>query len=42
MTLSIVTNLYHDEFASDDGAAYTYDYIPPQCIKVYDSFKIEK
>lgn len=32
-------NLYHDDFASDDGAVYTYDYIPPQCLKVYDTFE---
>lgn len=29
-----------NNFASDDGAVYTYDYIPPQCIKVYDTFEI--
>lgn len=33
-------NIYHDDFTSDDGAVYTYDYIPPQCIKVYDTFTI--
>ncbi len=33
-------NIYHDDFTSDDGAVYTYDYIPPQCIKVYDTFEI--
>ena len=33
-------NVYHDDFTSDDGAVYTYDYIPPQCIKVYDTFEI--
>lgn len=33
-------NIYHDDFTSDDGAVYTYDYIPPQCIKVYDRFEI--
>lgn len=33
-------NIYHDDFTSDEGAVYTYDYIPPQCIKVYDTFEI--
>ena len=33
-------NIYHDDFTSDDGAVYTYDYIPPQCIKVYETFEI--
>lgn len=33
-------NIYHDDFTDDDGAVYTYDYIPPQCIKVYDTFEI--
>ena len=33
-------NIYHDDFTSDDGAVYTYDYIPPQCISVYDTFEI--
>lgn len=33
-------NIYHDDLTSDDGAVYTYDYIPPQCIKVYDTFEI--
>ena len=32
--------LYHDDFTSDDGAVYTYDYIPPQCMKVYDTFEV--
>lgn len=34
-------NIYHDDFTNDEGAVYTYDYIPPQCIKVYDTFEIE-
>ena len=25
-------NIYHDDFTYDDGAVYTYDYIPPKCI----------
>lgn len=33
-------NIYHDDFTFDDGAVYTYDYIPPQCIKVYDTLEI--
>lgn len=33
-------NIYHDDFTNDEGAVYTYDYIPPQCIKVYDTFEI--
>ena len=33
-------NIYHDDFTDDEGAVYTYDYIPPQCIKVYDTFEI--
>lgn len=33
-------NIYHDDFTSDEGAVYTYDYIPPQCIKVYETFKV--
>ena len=28
--------LYHDDFTSDEGAVYTYDYIPPKCIKLFD------
>ena len=32
-------NIYHDDFTYDDGAVYTCDYIPPQCIKVYDTFE---
>lgn len=34
-------NIYHDDFTDDDGAVYTYDYIPPQCIKVYETFEID-
>lgn len=33
-------NIYHDDFTSDEGAVYTYDYIPPQCIEVYEEFEI--
>lgn len=33
-------NIYHDDFTDGNGAVYTYDYIPPQCIKVYDTFEI--
>lgn len=28
--------IYHDDFTSDEGAVYTYDYIPPKCIKLFD------
>lgn len=35
-------NIYHDDFTADEGAVYTYDYIPPQCIKVYDNFIVDK
>lgn len=34
-------NIYHDDFASDDGAVYTYDYIPPKCLSVYEEFEID-
>lgn len=30
--------IYHDDMSSDDGAVYTYDYIPPSCIKVYQTY----
>lgn len=30
-------NLYHDDFA-DDCAVYTYNYIPPSCISIYDKY----
>ena len=33
-------NIYHDDFSENDGAVYTYDYIPPECIKVYKTFNI--
>lgn len=33
-------NIYHDDFTNSDGAVYTYDYIPPQCIKVYNTISI--
>lgn len=32
-------NIYHDDFADDD-AVYTYDYIPPQCIKIFDTIEL--
>lgn len=35
-------NIYHDDFTSDDGAVYTYDYIPPKCLKVYKTFTIKR
>lgn len=34
-------NIYHDDLTDGDEAVYTYDYIPPQCIKVYDTFEID-
>jgi hypothetical protein len=33
-------NIYHDDFTDDDGAVYTYDYIPPDCLKIYDRFTV--
>ena len=33
-------NIYHDDFADYDGAVYTYDYIPPQCIKIFDTIEL--
>ncbi len=33
-------NIYHDDFTADSGAVYTYDYIPPQCIKVYETIQL--
>ena len=33
-------NLYHDDFTYDEGAVYTYDYIPPQCISIYQTLEI--
>ena len=28
--------VYHDDLTNDEGAVYTYDYIPPKCIKLFD------
>ena len=33
-------NLYHDDLTYDEGAVYTYDYIPPQCISIYQTLEI--
>jgi hypothetical protein len=33
-------NIYHDDFTEDEGAVYTYDYIPPDCLTVYDRFTV--
>lgn len=33
-------NIYHDDFTDDDGAVYTYDYIPPDCLQIYDRFTV--
>ena len=33
-------NIYHDDFTDYDGAVYTYDYIPPQCIKIFDTIEL--
>lgn len=35
-------DIYHDDFCADDGAVYTYDYIPPNCITVYETFDLPK
>lgn len=32
-------NIYQDEFA-DEGAVYTYDFIPPSCIEVFNKIEV--
>lgn len=32
-------DIYHDDFTSDDGAVFTYDYIPAKCIEIYKEIK---
>lgn len=34
-------NIYHDDLTSDDGAVYTYDYIPPECISIWSQFRFK-
>lgn len=34
-------NLYHDDFTSDEGSVYTYDYIPPECLSVWTGFRFK-